>query len=384
MPAQVAPAVNPLGSGGQLPAVGGLPVADPLQSTGQAPATKQRATGNALSTEDLHLLPAAPAAPTAAVDRGALGTTTLSDGTGRRAEALPSLPVGKSTLDQVTATGLPMGGRTLDNSPLLSRKLTAEPISGSRSIPLTEAPLNQTPLNQSPLSQAPLNSALAGPASPLGGPTVSSLGAPNVTPIGAPTVSSLGAPTVNSLGAPTVNSLGAPTVKSEALPILGAVPGANSLGGQDTSMSGITSMPVLRGLVANALTSASSPASAIVQPDARSSATQSRASEALPVVGSLPVVDSIGGQSPASQSAALQSLTDQGFGRPGLANRGSSSPSVPVVGGLLNPQPAAPAPASASTGTQAKPTSPRPAGAHRHRVAPSSDQRPVAGEDTDF
>lgn len=364
-----APGLSPLGSLGPLSSLGGGPTSAVTSNADNLPGITQQtigngAAGNPLSTEDLRLLPEAPSAPTTAVDRGALGTTTLSDGTGRRAEELPSLPVAKSVLDQVTVNGNPLTGGAINASSLpLKPNLTVDPKGPSLPAPLTQA---------------------------IGNP-VSSLGLP--APAAKPATS-------------------AP--KSEALPVVNAVPMVSNLAGQSTHMPGVSAVPMLKGLVTTTLTT----------PDqADPTGADPTGAEALPVVDSLPVLGGPGGGLGSSLGNPTSALPvgnlgsslgapTAGSGAPagglGAPAGGSGGPaaghggpavslpvakSLPVVGGLLGSAPtsvapataAAPATVPASTQTPGQEQPVRSGGAHRaHHAASSSNARPIAGEDAGF
>jgi hypothetical protein len=420
LPAPAAPSLlGGLGAPGQLPGVGALGPLGQLSGLGTGASsgsptsaftsnadnlpgiTQQtvgnRATGNPLSTEDLRLLPEAPSAPTTAVDRGALGTTILSDGTGRRAEELPSLPVAKSVLDQVTVNGSPLTGGALNSSSLpLKPNLTVDP----------NGPKLPTPIGQ----------AIGNPIGSLGLP------APAAKP---------------ATAAP----------KSEALPVVNAVPMVSNLAGQSTHMPGVSAVPMLKGLVTTTLTNPDQADPNGTDP----TGADSSGTEALPVVDSLPVLGGPGGGLGSSLGNPTSALPvgnlgsslgaptgglgnpTAGLGAPaggsGAPSGGSGAPSggssgapaggsgapagsaggpaaghggpavslpvsksLPVVGGLLGGAPTAAAPSAAtapatvpaSTRTAGQEQPVRSGGAHRAHAASSDNARPIAGEDADF
>ena len=82
------------------------------------------------------LLPIAPAAPTAAVDREALGTTALTAPTGQRAADLPSLPVAGKVLDQVSVNGTPLTSQDLARTLPLKPNVSMDP-KGPQLTPVT-------------------------------------------------------------------------------------------------------------------------------------------------------------------------------------------------------------------------------------------------------
>jgi hypothetical protein len=332
------PGVAALGSIDQLPSLGAGPTsAGPTfavtSNAGNLPGITQQAIGNAgnpLSTEDFRLLPEAPSAPTTAVDRGALGATILSDGMGRRADELPSLPVAKSVLNQVMVDGNPLtsGGINARSMPL-KPNLTVDPKGPSLPDPITQAPGNP----------------------------VSSLGIP--APAGKP-----------ATAAP----------QSEALPAVKPVPMVSNLAGQSTHMPGVGAVPMLKGLVTTTLTT----------PDQADPS----GTEALPVVDSLAVLGGPGGDigssgaNPTSAIPAGKSLPVVGALLGGTPTAADPAPATDAPAMAAAPDPATDAPATVPASTQTagheQPVRGR-GGAHRaHHSAPTSASRPIAGEDADF